>query len=66
MFVQVIINSQSSWPRATKDQIAVKVTDALRSTLHDETGEVSIWFEEFEPMDVFVGPDSVGSPEPEA
>ena len=55
MFVQVVINAQGTWTRATKDRIAVGVTDAIRSVTSDDTGEVSVWFEEFGPDDVFVG-----------
>ncbi len=65
MFVQIVVNTQATWPRDVKDRLATSMTDAVRSVLADETGEVSIWFEEFGPLDVFVGADPVASSQPE-
>ncbi len=55
VFVQVIVNSQGSWSRDIKDRLAASVTDTFRTVLADDAGEISIWFEEYGALDVFVG-----------
>ena len=62
MFVQIVVNAQATWSRDIKNSLAASITEAVRSVLADESGEVSIWFEEFGTSDVFVGADQVAPP----
>jgi phenylpyruvate tautomerase PptA (4-oxalocrotonate tautomerase family) len=59
VFVQVVVNTQAEWSRDIKNRLAQSVTVAIRDVLKDDTGEVMVWFDEFGPLDVFVGGDPV-------